>query len=330
MNGAGDRQVIRAGTVLWRVHDSATPPDEVNSAGAWFSENRETALVRELLPDPRFNSFGFRTIPFEMLGNRVASALRVRAELVVLQAPAEDVAAGRARDDVQGVSVRSELTWPGRQLMLFGDRCPAVVLEPVPGERVWLDSPEGHTWLTDALAPYRIEVRPGPRKGAPLVFVNYRTSGGTREVDLLDEELRLRLGEDAVFRDCRMKAGVGFPGELIGKARDAKVLLAIVGPHWEENYDAHGTPAIRREDDWVRIEIREAFARGRTVVPLLVGAREPLSADSLPDDVKALADLQFLQLYRNATRTDVAQVIDKLFAEVPELRDAPRVDEPEG
>lgn len=318
VNSKPPREVVRPGTLLWWVHEAGRSPAQPGPNRVVCSADQACALLETLVPDPRFTSEGRRVLDRSALVGKRLSAVRTTRELLVVRATsAEDVAVEEARAD--GVIKSSAQAWPVDVLSL-----PGPALAEVAGRSLALDGEDGAGILTDLVAPFRIRLRGPARPGMPLVFLNYRTAGGTEEVLLLDDELRRRFGDDAVFRDHRsLHAGVDFAEELLKNARSAKVLLAVIGKRWEKSFDARGRRLLDDSSDWVRREIAEAFRCGVRVVPILVGVRESLTHQTLPQDIRRLADLQFLHLRHRATAADVALLVDDLIGEVPELT-APR------
>lgn len=66
-------------------------------------------------------------------------------------------------DWAQGFIWASDRDLGGRNVVLFGDRCPDDALRVVPGTSVDLDDAYGAKWLSKQLEPFRISVRPPPR-----------------------------------------------------------------------------------------------------------------------------------------------------------------------
>jgi hypothetical protein len=313
MTSAAVRQVIRAGTTLWRVHDRATTPVE---RGGLFSRQPACALIEALLPDPRFTSAGLRVVPEGAAQGRVLDAVRTTGELVVLRVDSRDDEPEADPAGVDGVAWPSPHAWPELQLRL----AEGGFLEELPASSMALDDEAGRRGLAELLAPYRIDVRRAAPATRPVVFLNYRTRGGTEEVYLLDAALRSRLGEPAVFRDNRgIKAGAEYPEALLTAVRSADVLLAMIGRDWEDGVDQNGVRLIDQSSDWVRREIAEAFRCGVQVVPILVGARTPLVAERLPEELRRLADLQYVQMTSRRGEAEARMVVDQLLAEVPPL-----------
>src|SRR5690606_4848925 len=98
------------------------------------------------------------------------------------------------------------------------------------------------------------------------VFINYRTGDEDEAAVILEQGLSQRFGEDLIFRaTTSIQPGQAYPERLVTAVRSSAVLLAVMGPGWARD------PRLRKEDDWVRREILEAFAVGIPVIPVLKG-----------------------------------------------------------
>ena len=133
------------------------------------------------------------------------------------------------------------------------------------------------------------------------VFVNYRNGDGDAIAEMIALYLSHRFGKEHVFKASRSIApGSEYPAALIGAVRDCDVLLVVMGPDWPHS------ERLRDADDWVRLEILEAFAANKPVVPVLCGRRtDQLRAVNLPQE---LARLAYLQSRRVDTRTGEADL----------------------
>lgn len=217
----------------------------------------------------------------------------------------------------QGFVWESILDFPQQTMVLFGDRCPNGSLKTVEGLTERLDSTNRHARLRHQFAPYHVQLNPPEPDRSPDVFINYRSGDGCAAALALDAETSERLGEASVFRDNRsIPPGAAFPDELLWKVRKCKVLLAVIGLNWETITDSRGQPRLSDPDDWVRTEIREAGNHQVTVVPVLVGARPPLADTKLPQDIRWLAERQFLHLPNDFDVNDVSRVVDRLLERV--------------
>ncbi|MFL6119443.1 toll/interleukin-1 receptor domain-containing protein [Actinophytocola sp.] len=149
----------------------------------------------------------------------------------------------------------------------------------------------------------------------PVVFINYRSADEKPAADI-EAEITRRLGRGSVFRDVWMPAGIEFPDELLTRASTCRVMLSIIGEKWD---DAHGLRLLNNHADWVRREIATALANRAHVVPVLVGARTRLSAKNLPEDIRAIANLQAQHVRRTYDEHDVRRLVADLLRDVPAL-----------
>jgi hypothetical protein len=142
------------------------------------------------------------------------------------------------------------------------------------------------------------------------VFINYRGVDSGSNSFLLYRELSSRFGPDLVFRDAEsIPAGADYVAELLRRVRQARVVLAVIGPQWLTVTDDRGRRLIDNPADWIRRELAEAFAAGVPVIPVLTdGAQMPTKAD-LPADIAALARCQYRWLRHRDAPADLARIV---------------------
>jgi hypothetical protein len=147
------------------------------------------------------------------------------------------------------------------------------------------------------------------------IFINYRTGDGDHLAATLDEALRHRFGDDAVFRDGRsIPAGAEYPHELLTRLRRSEAVLAVIGPRWATASE------LRQEDDWVRRELLEARECRIPVVPVLSDPSVRwLRREQLPPELGWLAELQALRYTPYRSAQDLALVGDTLLDLAPAL-----------
>lgn len=143
------------------------------------------------------------------------------------------------------------------------------------------------------------------------VFINYRTGDGEKIAALIDRELSYRFGSERIFFASKSIApGERYPERLLEAVRRSHIVLAVIGEVWLEQMTQAG------EDDWVRRELRTAFACGIEVIPIFDGRKiERLRAADLPPDLARLADNQYvrLDLRDNAGLSRIGDlIVDKL------------------
>ena len=85
-----------------------------------------------------------------------------------------------------------------------------------------------------------------------------------------------------------IELGVDFVEELERALGKCAVLIAIIGSRWPTAADPFGHRRLDDPDDFVRLEIERALARGIRVIPVLVdGAPMPRRQD-LPESLAPL------------------------------------------
>lgn len=160
--------------------------------------------------------------------------------------------------------------------------------------------------------------------GAGGVFINYRGAVDSRyAAGLLYTALSQAVGPEQVFLDSEsITPGADFVATLLGRVRQAQVVLAVIGPHWLTATTTDGRRRIDDPTDWIRRELTEAFAAGVLVIPVVTDeATMPVEAE-LPADIARLGRAQYLPLRQRYAQTDIALLLDSLADLFPNLRSA--------
>lgn len=148
------------------------------------------------------------------------------------------------------------------------------------------------------------------------IFINYRGDDCRSYAALLHAELSHRFGTDSVFLDNEsLVAGCDFVTYLLQQVRNAWITVAIIGPNWLTAIDSRGCRRLDDPDDWTRREIAEAFAAGRTVIPVLIDDASMPAEDQLPPDIAQLGRCQFRRLRYREARSDIR----RLAAEITDI-----------
>jgi hypothetical protein len=116
-----------------------------------------------------------------------------------------------------------------------------------------------------------------------VIFISYRRSDAEGEAGRLYDDLVRLFGSGAVFMDVSdIHPGKDLRQVLIDNVSKCAVLLAIIGPNWTSVTDASGARRLDQPNDFVRLEVAAALARGVDVIPVLVhGARMPTAGQLL-------------------------------------------------
>lgn len=144
------------------------------------------------------------------------------------------------------------------------------------------------------------------------IFVCYRRSDEPL-AGRIHDQLEARFGGDRVFRDIEhLEPGEKFRAVIREKINRCDVLIAIIGPQWLTASNHAGTRRLDDPDDYVKAEIKEALAQGKSVIPVLAHNVAMPRRDELPDELMELAEINALRLSEDHFRTDVSELIATL------------------
>jgi hypothetical protein len=150
------------------------------------------------------------------------------------------------------------------------------------------------------------------------IFINYRREDAGGYAGRLSEWLTDHFGSDHVFMDISaIEPGVDFVTAIERAVAACEVVLVVIGRHWL-NCHHDGQRRLDNPNDFVRLEIAAALSRNVFVLPVLVeGATVPREQD-LPDNLKALARRNALELSNARWEFDVGRLIDTLAERLEE------------
>ncbi len=151
------------------------------------------------------------------------------------------------------------------------------------------------------------------------VFISYRRDDSQGFAGRLEDDLSERLGDERVFRDREIPAGIDFVEHLEQHLTEAEAVLVVIGPAWLDIRGADGKRRLEAEGDWVRREIERALERGVPVVPVLVGGAAMPAARDLPPSIAALARRQAFVLDDARWAHGIEELLDQLAILSPRL-----------
>lgn len=146
------------------------------------------------------------------------------------------------------------------------------------------------------------------------IFLSYRRADSRDVVERLYERLSESFGKGTVFKDVdSIPAGVDFRETLHNALGKSSALVVIIGQGWLQAKNASGVRRLLLANDYVRMELKEAFQRKIKVIPVLIhDAALPKTAD-LPEDLHPLAYQQALRIRPDPDfSSDVARLIRTL------------------
>ena len=143
------------------------------------------------------------------------------------------------------------------------------------------------------------------------IFISYRRQDSQSAAGRLADDIKENLAGVSVFRDVEtIQPGMDFVDAINHALQSCGVLLAVIGPRWISAQDSAGRRRLDNPDDFTRLEIVTALQRSDVrVIPVLVeGAQMPEPGD-LPEDLRALARRNALELTDNRWNFDVSRLV---------------------
>ena len=162
------------------------------------------------------------------------------------------------------------------------------------------------------------------------MFISYRRSDASWAAVSVYDALRTKLPPDSVFMDIdSIPIGVDFVEYLDGWVRQCDVVLVMIGPNWLNAADPKtGQRRLDNPSDFVRIEIRQALARGIPVVPVLIDGTGMPPASQLPEDIRTLARRNAAFVYTRSKDSDLTKLVRDLELDAPGLPKSRATSEP--
>jgi hypothetical protein len=125
------------------------------------------------------------------------------------------------------------------------------------------------------------------------IFVSYRHQDTGEITPHLGTRLETFFGAGAVFVDTEdLMAGDDFRDQISRAIENCTVMIVMIGSKWCDIKSESGELRLEEENDYVRIEIESALARGVKIIPLLVNGAKMPSEKELPESISKLAFLQ--------------------------------------
>lgn len=111
-------------------------------------------------------------------------------------------------------------------------------------------------------------------------------------VDLRDriiDQIHERYGPNSLVSDVRGRSLPEYLQQVRSEMSHCRVALVLIWPMWTLGRDTNGYRLIDNPYDPVRVEIREALAQRRLIVPLLLHRASMPHIEELPPDIAPLA-----------------------------------------
>ena len=122
------------------------------------------------------------------------------------------------------------------------------------------------------------------------LFLSYRRADSQHVTDRINDRLVGRFGEKSVFKDVySIPIGADFREAIRRSIDECKVFLSVIGKQWIDITDDVGRRRLEDENDYVRVEIEAALARGIPIIPLLIDGANMPTAGQLPRGLQELS-----------------------------------------
>ena len=152
------------------------------------------------------------------------------------------------------------------------------------------------------------------------LFINYRRDDSRADAGRLYDRLQSRY-PGRVFRDVgSLEPGVEWHDAIEKVLGASDACIVIIGREWLTIADASGRRRLDDPRDTVRSEVATALGHGMRVFPVLVGGAKMPAEDDLPEDLKALARRNPLEISEqdwNEGFEKLANAIDKTLGWSP-------------
>jgi TIR domain-containing protein len=152
------------------------------------------------------------------------------------------------------------------------------------------------------------------------IFISYRHADSSAYAGRLYDRLKDRYGDEQIFRDLEMEAGIDFVERIDDTVGSCAVMVVVIGPGWLDARDGAGDRRLDDPDDYVRVEVSGALRRSIRVIPVLVGDAKMPGRNDLPDALRALARRNALALSDSRWEYDVGRLMRAVDTVLQERR----------
>lgn len=135
------------------------------------------------------------------------------------------------------------------------------------------------------------------------IFICYRRSEGLHLAGRLSDRLGQIAGQHRVFRDLHSMAlgASDIRRDIDRQIQGARVVIALIGPHWVSGAAGGGLRMLQDSDDCVRLEIESALAHKRPLIPITFDGATPPNELDLPSTLRPLLQQQFFDMRDEAS-----------------------------
>lgn len=163
------------------------------------------------------------------------------------------------------------------------------------------------------IAAYRANLRGREIIAMAGIFISYRRDDSAPWTGRVYERLAREFDRDRIFMDVdNITPGLDFVEELGRQVGSCDALVAVMGRGWAEARNSNGTRRLDDPNDFVRIELEQALARGVRVIPVLVDGAAMPSSNELPEGLRLLVRRHAVEVTHARFGSDVQRLVDAL------------------
>ncbi|MEL7452392.1 MAG: toll/interleukin-1 receptor domain-containing protein [Pseudomonadota bacterium] len=149
------------------------------------------------------------------------------------------------------------------------------------------------------------------------IFISYRREDAGFAVDQVHAALKSYAETPTdIFIDVdNIPPGADFVEHLASKVSQCEIMLVAIGLRWLDATNESGKQRLSDPDDFVRIEIESALARGIPVVPVLIGGAPMPNMSDLPESLHPLLRRQAVKIERGNVQQSVDEMMRRMGLE---------------
>ena len=147
----------------------------------------------------------------------------------------------------------------------------------------------------------------------PKIFISYSREDSGAAAGRLYDHLQRRVGAKRLFKDVdTMEIGVDFADQIKSAIDQSNILILVIGRNFITEQGTTKNNRLFNENNFVRLELEYALAKGKPIVPVLVnGATMPTVAD-LPESLHPILILHGAFLRNERWRGDFEDLYKSL------------------
>lgn len=156
------------------------------------------------------------------------------------------------------------------------------------------------------------QIRKPPKQKRGSIFISYRRDDSSGYSGWIADGLIRKFGRRCVFIDVdSITPGESFPQRLELALSQSAVVLVVIGSKWIAD------PRLGDPKDFVHQEVIGALNSGIKVIPVLVNGVNMPARDSLPENLRELADKQAISMRHQSWPTDMTALVRAVRAILP-------------